>query len=100
MSTFPTGSRLLPALGGLATAGLGAASEAPWWLVAILAFAALLVVRAEALVNARNEARRGVHEDRLLGTVPSRQALGHLRAVRRPHDGSAPGQDAPDRPQA
>ncbi|MFE2247893.1 hypothetical protein [Streptomyces lavendulae] len=42
-----------------------------------------MVLRAEALVNARNEARRGLHEHRLLGEVSRRQALAYLREVRR-----------------
>ncbi|MET9609371.1 hypothetical protein ABZZ17_30635 [Streptomyces sp. NPDC006512] len=81
-------SRLLTSLGGLLTAAVGVLTRAPWWVIAGLAFAGLLVLRAEALVNARNEARRGHHEDRLLGQVPRRQALAYLREVRR--DRSAP----------
>ncbi|MFJ3835910.1 hypothetical protein ACIPY6_10355 [Streptomyces sp. NPDC090054] len=76
-------SRLLASFGGLLTATVGLLARAPWWVVAGLAFAGLLVLRAEALVNARNEARRGHHEHRLLGQVPRRQALAYLREVRR-----------------
>ncbi|MFE2153184.1 hypothetical protein ACFXAO_24445 [Streptomyces lavendulae] len=75
--------RLLAPLGGLLAAGPVALAEAPWWVAATLAFGGLLVLRAEALVNARNEARRGLHEHRLLGEVPRRQALAYLREVRR-----------------
>lgn len=82
-----TAPRLLASFGGLLTAGLGVLAEAPWWLAGALAFAGLLVLRAEALVNARNEARRGVHEDRLLGEVSGRQALAYLREIRRPQSG-------------
>ncbi|MFF4322636.1 hypothetical protein [Streptomyces sp. NPDC001568] len=93
-------SRLLAPFGGLLTASLGVMARAPWWVVAGLAFAGLLVLRAEALVNARNEARRGHHEHRLLGQVPRRQALAYLREVRRdrvaadPEPASETGTDA------
>ncbi|KOU23448.1 hypothetical protein ADK52_18585 [Streptomyces sp. WM6372] len=95
MSPPTTPSRLLPSLGGLVTAGLGVSAEAPWWSVATIGFAALLVLRAEALVNARNEARRGLHEGRLLASVPSRQALGYLREVRRAQLGPPPQPEPP-----
>ncbi|GLV86298.1 hypothetical protein Slala03_59870 [Streptomyces lavendulae subsp. lavendulae] len=84
--------RLLAPLGGLLAAGPVALAEAPWWVAATLAFGGLLVLRAEALVNARNEARRGLHEHRLLGEVSRRQALAYLREVRR--DRSAADADA------
>lgn len=64
---------------------------APWWAAAATAFAGLLVLRAEALVNARNEARRGLHEHRLLGEVSRRQALAYLREVRRDRSDPAAG---------
>jgi len=75
--------RLLASLGGLLTTALGALAGTPWWVAATLLFAGLLILRAEALVNARNEARRGLHEHRLLGEVPRRQALAYLREIRR-----------------
>ncbi|MFE2170324.1 hypothetical protein ACFXB3_35475 [Streptomyces sp. NPDC059447] len=78
-----TASRLLASLGGLSTATLGAVSGAPWWVAGSLLFGGLLVLRAEALVNARNEARRGLHEGRLLGEVSRKQALDYLRETRR-----------------
>ncbi|MFD7258579.1 hypothetical protein [Streptomyces sp. NPDC059874] len=77
-----TAYRLLASLGGLLTAALGLLAEAPWWVVGALVFGCLLVLRAEALVNARNEARRGLHEDRLLGEVSGKQALDYLREIR------------------
>ncbi|MEU9027534.1 hypothetical protein [Streptomyces sp. NPDC048383] len=75
-------SSLLVPFGALLTTTLGVLARAPWWVVAGLAFVGLLVLRAEALVNARNEARRGHHEHRLLGQVPRGQALAYLREVR------------------
>ncbi|MFE3638023.1 hypothetical protein [Streptomyces sp. NPDC059168] len=75
--------RLSASLGGLSTAALGALASAPWWAAAPLAFASLLVLRAEALVHARNEARRGVQEHRLLARTPRRQALAYLQETRR-----------------
>lgn len=90
--------RLLAPLGGLLAAGPVALAQAPWWVAATLAFGGLLVLRAEALVNARNEARRGLHEHRLLGEVPRRQALAYLREVRR--DRSDPAADRPVPPTA
>ncbi|MFI8503857.1 hypothetical protein ACIGFK_35945 [Streptomyces sp. NPDC085524] len=87
-------SRLLASLGGLSTAALGVVADAPWWVTGTLVFGGLLVVRAEALVNARNEARRGLHEDRLLGEVSRKQALDYLREVRqarRPEAGAEAG---------
>ncbi|MER5813328.1 hypothetical protein ABT143_35000 [Streptomyces sp. NPDC002033] len=86
--------RLFTSAGGLLTAGPAALAGAPWWVAAALAFAGLLVLRAEALVNARNEARRGLHEGRLLARVPGRQALDYLRDTRRPQPGP------PDAPEA
>ncbi|WP_284581537.1 hypothetical protein [Streptomyces sp. 2P-4] len=96
MSLHATVTRALPSLGGLAAAGAGVLADAPWWLVGVLGFAALLVLRAEALVNARNEARRGSHEHRLLATVSGRQALDYLTEVRRAQAGpaAAPGPGA------
>ncbi|MFB0629983.1 hypothetical protein [Streptomyces sp. AB3(2024)] len=91
-----TVTRLLAPLGGLLAAGPVALDGAPWWAAATTAFAGLLVLRAEALVNARNEARRGFHEHRLLGEVPRRQALAYLREVRR--DRSDPAADRPGPP--
>ncbi|MFD4246202.1 hypothetical protein ACFWP3_32105 [Streptomyces sp. NPDC058525] len=91
-----TAARLLASLGGLLTAVLGVVAEAPWWVAVALLFAVLLVLRAEALVNARNEARRGLHEDRLLGEVSGKQALDYLREIRRaqqPAAGNDPGTD-------
>ncbi|MEF2528810.1 MULTISPECIES: hypothetical protein [Streptomyces] len=93
MSLPTTVTRAFPSLGGLAAAGAGVLADAPWWLVGLLGFAALLVLRAEALVNARNEARRGSHEDRLLAAVPRRQALDYLTEVRRAQAGPAAGAD-------
>ncbi|MFD9729551.1 hypothetical protein [Streptomyces sp. NPDC059072] len=78
-----TVSRLLASLGGLSTATLGVVADAPWWVAGTLLFGGLLVLRAEALVNARNEARRGLHEGRLLGEVSRKQALDYLRETRR-----------------
>ncbi|MGO4459137.1 hypothetical protein AB4039_17875 [Streptomyces sp. M-16] len=91
-----TVTRLLAPLGGLLAAGPVALDGAPWWAAATTAFAGLLVLRAEALVNARNEARRGLHEHRLLGEVSRRQALAYLREVRR--DRSDPAADRPGPP--
>ncbi|MET8750931.1 hypothetical protein ABZW32_12660 [Streptomyces sp. NPDC004667] len=93
-----TVTRLLAPLGGLLAAGPLALDGAPWWAAATTAFAGLLVLRAEALVNARNEARRGFHEHRLLGEVSRRQALAYLREVRR--DRSDPAADRPAPPSA
>ncbi|MER6379503.1 hypothetical protein [Streptomyces sp. NPDC001250] len=79
------GSRFLAPFSGLLTAGLGVPAEAPWWVHVTLAFATLLVLHAEALVSAHNEARRGRHEGRLLSELPRRQALAYLREARHPH---------------
>lgn len=87
--------RLLASFGGLLTAGLGILAEAPWWVAGTLGFGGLLVLRAEALVNARNEARRGLHEDRLLGEVPRRLALAYLREVRQDRSGPQAAQQEP-----
>ncbi|OEJ33116.1 hypothetical protein [Streptomyces subrutilus] len=90
-----TAPRFLASLGGLLTAALGVVAEAPWWVAAALVFGGLLVLRAESLVGARNEARRGLHEDRLLGEVSGKQALDYLREVRRAQQPAAgPGTDA------
>ncbi|WP_157858057.1 hypothetical protein [Streptomyces durhamensis] len=75
-------SRLLASLSGVLT-GLGVPAEAPWWVHVSLTLTTLLVLRAEALVNAHNEVRRGLHESRLLSELPRRQALAYLREVRR-----------------
>ncbi|WP_137994146.1 hypothetical protein [Streptomyces vilmorinianum] len=98
-----TVSRLLASLGGLLTAGLGVMAEAPWWVIGALAFGGLLVLRAEALVNARNEARRGLHENRLLGEVSRKQALDYLREIRQagttgPSDARQPAPAPPAQP--
>ncbi|QGZ52646.1 hypothetical protein GPZ77_34090 [Streptomyces sp. QHH-9511] len=77
-----TASLLLAPLGGLLSAALGLATEAPWWMACALGFGGILILRAEALVNARNEARRGLHENRLLGEVSRKQALDYLREIR------------------
>ncbi|MGP3687710.1 hypothetical protein ACTVZO_23980 [Streptomyces sp. IBSNAI002] len=96
-----TAARLLAPLGGLLTAALGVVAEAPWWVAVALLFAVLLVLRAEALVNARNEARRGLHEDRLLGEVTGKQALDYLREIRRAQQpGADPGAAADPGPGA
>lgn len=89
-----TASRLLASLGGLSTATLGVVADAPWWVAGTLLFGGLLVLRAEALVNARNEARRGLHEGRLLGEVSRKQALDYLRETRRARQQPAAGADA------
>ncbi|MEU8437940.1 hypothetical protein AB0F18_34600, partial [Streptomyces sp. NPDC029216] len=68
----------------------GVPARLPGAAAAVLGCGGLLVLRAEALVNARNEARRGAHEDRLLGQVPRRQALAYLRETRRSPEASAP----------
>ncbi|MFF3622571.1 hypothetical protein [Streptomyces sp. NPDC002467] len=88
-----TVSRLLASLGGLSTATLGVMADAPWWVAGSLLFGGLLVLRAEALVDARNEARRGLHEGRLLGEVSRKQALDYLRETRRVRRQPAAGED-------
>ncbi|MEV5879385.1 hypothetical protein AB0L75_35210 [Streptomyces sp. NPDC052101] len=89
--------RLFASFTSLAPSTLTALAGAPWWGIALLILLFHPVIQnfpqhVLALVQARNEARRGRQEGRLLDQIPRRHALQGLAHIRqaRSADSSAP----------
>ena len=87
--------RLTESFINLAPSTLTALTGAPWWGIALLILFHPVIQNFPqhifVLVQARNEARRGRQEDRLLDQIPRRRALQGLSHIRQARSGNPPG---------
>ncbi|MGW2426427.1 hypothetical protein ACWC0C_45850 [Streptomyces sp. NPDC001709] len=87
--------RLTDSFTNLAPSALTALTGAPWWGIALIILLHLVIQNLPQhvliLVQARNQARQGRHEGRLLGRLPRRHALQGLTHIRQAREAvSAP----------
>ncbi|OIK02847.1 hypothetical protein BIV25_01180 [Streptomyces sp. MUSC 14] len=86
--------RLTESFINLAPSALTALTGAPWWGIALPILVRPVIQNFPqhilTLVQARNEARRGRQEDRLLDQIPRRHAFQALAHIRQAQSDNAP----------